>query len=73
VNDGERILPLGPPGAWDSGYIVPPPLLEGDDVWVYYRATAGRCEGTDGFVHNLTEVGVATIRWLQFDHLPLWN
>jgi hypothetical protein len=31
-------------------------------VWVYYRATAGRCEGTDGFVHNLTEVGVATIR-----------
>jgi len=63
VKNGERILPLGPPGAWDSGYIFQMnPMLEGENVRVFYRATAGRREGTDGFEHNLTEVGVATIR-----------
>lgn len=63
VKNGERILPLGPPGAWDSGYIFQMnPMLEGDTVRVFYRATAGRREGTDGFEHNLTEVGVATLR-----------
>jgi len=63
VKNGQRILPLGPPGAWDSGYIFQMhPVLEGDTVRVYYRATAGRREGSDGFDHNLTEVGVATLR-----------
>jgi hypothetical protein len=38
------------------------PLLEGDTVRVFYRGTAGRREGTDGYDHYLTEIGVATIR-----------
>jgi hypothetical protein len=63
VKNGERVLPLGPPGAWDSGYIFQMyPMLDGDIVRVYYRGTAGRREGTDGFEHNLTEIGMATIR-----------
>jgi len=63
VKNGERILPVGPPGAWDSGYIFQmSPMLDGEIVRVYYRATAGRREGTDGFTHNLTEIGLATIR-----------
>ncbi len=63
VKNGERILPLGPPGAWDSGYIFQMyPLLEGDKVRVYYRGNAARREGTDSYSHNLEEIGVATIR-----------
>jgi hypothetical protein len=63
VKNGERVLPLGPSGAWDSGYILQMyPLLEGDTVRVFYRGTAGRREGTDGYDHYLTEIGVATIR-----------
>lgn len=63
VKNGERILSLGPPGAWDSGYIFQmSPLFDGETLRVYYRGTAGRREGTDGFEHNLTEIGVATIR-----------
>ncbi len=63
VKNGERVLPVGPPGAWDSGYIFQmSPMLDGDIVRVYYRGTAGRREGTDGFGHNLTEIGMATIR-----------
>lgn len=63
VKNGERVLPVGPPGAWDSGYIFQMyPMLDGDTVRVYYRGTAGRREGTDGFGHNLTEIGLATIR-----------
>ncbi len=63
VKNGERVLPVGPPGAWDSGYIFQmSPMLDGDIVRVFYRATAGCREGTDGFGHNLTEIGVATIR-----------
>lgn len=65
VKNGQRTLPLGPPGAWDSGYIFQmKALLEpgSDQVRVYYRATAARREGTDAFGHSLTEVGVATIR-----------
>lgn len=63
VKNGERVLPVGPPGAWDSGYIFQMyPMLDGDTVRVYYRGTAGRREGTDGFEHNLTEIGLATIR-----------
>lgn len=63
VKSGERVLPVGPPGAWDSGYIFQMyPMLDGDIVRVYYRGTAGRREGTDGFGHNLTEIGLATIR-----------
>jgi len=65
VKNGQRSLPLGPPGAWDCGYIFQMnPLLEpgNDQVRVYYRATAARREGTDEFEHYLTEVGVATIR-----------
>ncbi|MCS6851488.1 MAG: hypothetical protein NZ700_10025 [Gemmataceae bacterium] len=63
VKNGQRVLPLGPPGAWDSGLIFQMhPLLEGDTVRVYYRGTAGRREGTDGYDHYLTEIGVATIR-----------
>jgi hypothetical protein len=72
VKNGERILPLGPPGAWDSGYIFQMnPVLEGENVRVFYRATAGRREGTDGFEHNLTEVGVATIRVNGFTYYTL--
>ncbi len=37
-------------------------MLEGETVRVYYRGTAARREGTDGYGHNLTEVGLATIR-----------
>jgi len=63
VKNGERTLPVGPPGAWDSGYIFQmSPMLEGETVRVYYRGTAARREGTDGYGHNLTEVGLATIR-----------
>ncbi|MCS7047188.1 MAG: hypothetical protein NZO58_12595, partial [Gemmataceae bacterium] len=63
VKNGERILPLGPAGAWDSGCIFQMvPILDGDTVRVYYRGTAGRREGTDGYDHYLTEVGLATIR-----------
>lgn len=63
VRNGERVLPAGPPGAWDAGYIFQMyPMVDGDTVRVYYRGTAGRREGTDGFGHNLTEIGVATIR-----------
>jgi hypothetical protein len=63
VKNGERSLCVGPPGAWDSGYIFQmSPMLDGEVVRVYYRGTAGRREGTDGFGHNLTEIGVATIR-----------
>ncbi len=63
VKNGERVLPVGPPGAWDAGYIFQMyPMLDGEIVRVYYRGTAGRREGTDGFEHNLTEIGVATIR-----------
>ncbi len=63
VKNGERVLPVGPPGAWDSGYIFQmSPTLDGDTVRVYYRGTAGRREGTDSFKHNLTEIGLATIR-----------
>jgi len=63
VKNGQRILPVGPPGAWDSGYIFQmAPMQDGENVRVYYRGTAGRREGTDGFHHNLTEIGVAMIR-----------
>lgn len=63
VKNGERVLPVGPPGVWDSGYIFQmSPMLDGDIVRVYYRGTAGRREGTDSFEHNLTEIGMATIR-----------
>lgn len=63
VKNGERILPLGPPGAWDSGLIFQMnPMLDGDNVRVFYRATAGRREGSGSFEHNLTEIGVAMIR-----------
>ncbi|MFA7174087.1 MAG: hypothetical protein WC340_11890 [Kiritimatiellia bacterium] len=63
VKNGERVLPIGPPGAWDSGYIFQmSPMLDGDTVRVYYRGTAGAREGTDGFKHNLTEIGLALIR-----------
>lgn len=63
VKNGERVLPVGPPGAWDSGYIFQMyPMLDGDKVRVYYRGTAGSREGTDGFKHNLTEIGLALIR-----------
>jgi hypothetical protein len=74
VKNGERVLPLGPPGAWDSGYIFQmSPLLDGERVRVYYRGTAGAREGTDSFDHNLTEIGVATIRvngWTYFTPHP---
>ncbi len=63
VKNGERILPLGPPGAWDSGYIFQMnPTFDGETLRVYYRGTAGRREGSDSYDHNLTEIGVATIR-----------
>jgi len=74
VKNGERTLPVGPPGAWDSGYIFQmSPFLEGETVRVYYRGTAARREGTDGFGHNLTEVGMATIRvngWTYYTPSP---
>lgn len=63
VKNGERILPLGPPGAWDSGYIFQMnPTFDGETLRVYYIGTAGRREGSDSYDHNLTEIGVATIR-----------
>ncbi len=74
VKNGERILPLGPPGAWDSGYIFQmSPMPDGELVRVYYRGTAASREGTDGFEHNLTEIGVATIRvngWTYYTPRP---
>lgn len=74
VKNGERVLPLGPPGAWDSGYIFQmSPLLDGEQVRVFYRGTAGAREGTDSFDHNLTEIGVATIRvngWTYYTPSP---
>lgn len=72
VKNGERILPLGPPGAWDSGVIFQMlPLLDGDRVRVYYRGTAGRREGSDSYDHHLTEIGVATIRADGFTYYRL--
>lgn len=63
VQNGKRVLPLGPPGSWDSGYIFQMnPMLDGDLVRVYYRGTAASREGFDGYGHHLSEIGVATIR-----------
>ncbi len=63
VKNGERTLSLGPPGAWDSGQIFHmSPMLDGDQVRVFYRGSAARRAGTDIYNHFLTEIGVATIR-----------
>lgn len=63
VKNGQRVLELGKPGAWDSGYIFQMfPLFDGESVKVYYRGTAASREGIDGFDHFLTEIGVASIR-----------
>jgi hypothetical protein len=67
VQNGRRVLPLGPPGSFDSGYIFQmSTLLDGNLVRVYYRATAASREGFDGYEHNLTEIGAATIRAFGF-------
>ncbi len=74
VKNGERIMPLGAPGAFDSGYIFQMyPMVDGDILRVYYRATTGTREGTDGFRHNLTSIGVATIRVNGFTYYTLEN
>lgn len=46
VKNGERILSLGPPGAWDSGYIFQmSPLFDGETLRVYYRGRTARGHG----------------------------
>lgn len=63
VKNGERVLAVGEPGTWDSGYIFQMyPMVDNDMVRVYYRGTAGCREGSDSFGHNLTEIGLALIR-----------
>ncbi len=63
VKNGERILPVGPPGSWDSGYIFQmSPMVDGDNLRFYYRGTTATREGSDVFNHNVTEVGLAIIR-----------
>ena len=39
-NDRVPLIPLGPPGAWDSGMIygMARPVAMGDELWIYYDA-----------------------------------
>jgi len=37
VRPGEKIIPLGQPGAWDADYIIQTtPILFEDSIWLYY-------------------------------------
>ena len=63
VKNGERTLPVGPAGAWDSGYIFQwHSLREGDNHRVYYRATTTH-HGTGSYRDpSPMMIGHATIR-----------
>jgi hypothetical protein len=63
VKNGERLLPVGPAGAWDSGYIFQVlPRREGDVLRVYYRGTTTH-HGTESYSDPSPEcIGLATIR-----------
>jgi hypothetical protein len=43
VNPGHAILPLGPPGSWDSGMLcTPTSVFEHEEkIWLYYRGSIG--------------------------------
>ncbi|NUQ65801.1 MAG: hypothetical protein HUU20_25325 [Pirellulales bacterium] len=64
VKNGTRTLPVGPAGAWDSGYVFQFHccLREGDNYRVYYRGTTTH-HGTESYNDPAPEmVGLATIR-----------
>ena len=63
IKNGERLLPVGPAGAWDSGYIFQVlPRREGDLLRVYYRGTTTH-HGTESYSDPSPEsIGLATIR-----------
>jgi len=63
VKNGARTLPVGPAGAWDSGYIFQwKSLREGDNLRVYYRGTTVH-HGTSSYRDpSPMMIGHATIR-----------
>jgi hypothetical protein len=77
IKNGERILPVGPGGSWDAGYIFQiQPVREGDDLRVYYRGCTAH-HGTDDFAYpGGMEIGLATIRvngWTYYTLKPDGN
>ena len=74
VKNGERTLPVGPAGAWDSGYVFQwNSLREGDYLRVHYRATTIH-HGTNEYKDpSSMMIGLATIRvngWTYYTPKP---
>jgi len=62
VKNGQRTLPVGPPGSWDSGYVFHAwPERDGDILRTYYTATTCH-HGTDDLAYPAIQLGLATIR-----------
>ncbi len=76
VKNGEKTLPVGPPGSWDAGWVFGKSTLpEGDVLRVYYEGTTCH-HGTDGLAYPAIEVGLATIRvngWTYYTPKPDTN
>ena len=72
VKNGERTLPVGPPGSWDSGFVFhAPSVRDGDNLRVYYEGCTCH-HGTDG-AYPAIEAGLATIRvngWTCYTSKP---
>ena len=63
VGKREEFIPLGGPDEWDPHYHDPctPPILVGDELWIYYRSMpmwGGKKRGHD----KISRIGLAMLR-----------
>lgn len=64
VFDGIAAVELGPPGAWDAGWISPVnlPVSVGDELWLYYSGSPVSIGPFHDWIDLPMESGLATIR-----------
>ena len=64
VGEREVFLPLGEPDAWDADYPEPvtPPLLVGDQLWIYYRSGGTASSAAIRSRHPRHCIGLAKLR-----------
>lgn len=71
IKNGHKLLGVGNPGTFDSGYIYSPVVCEDTDnglIHLAYRGTPAVRDGTDAYAHNTTEIGHATMRSWGFTY-----
>ncbi len=70
VKPGQKVIPMGAPGAWDTTVRIEPtvPIIVGNEMWLYYL-------GVNSLSENDKErracAGLATLRLNGFTHIQL--